>query len=57
DNRERIQAWVDIWEPRAYAALQPLAEAATGQAALDEVRAALAVRLQKLGLRSQGVPV
>lgn len=56
DNRELIQAWVDVWEPRAYAALQPLAEAATGQAALDEVRAALAVRLQKLGLRSQGVP-
>ena len=41
ENREQIQAWVDTWEPRAYAALQPLAEAATGQAALDEVRAAL----------------
>ena len=55
ENREQIQAWVDTWEPRAYAALQPLAEAATGQAALDEVRAALAARLHKLGLRSPGV--
>lgn len=54
NNRDLIQTWVNVWEPRAYAALQPLADAATGTAALDEVRAALAVRLHKLGLRSQG---
>ncbi|MBW8454454.1 aromatic/alkene monooxygenase hydroxylase subunit beta [Pseudomonas stutzeri] len=56
DNHAQIQTWVDAWEPRAYAALQPLAEAATGLAALDDVRAALAARLHKLGLRSPGVP-
>lgn len=57
ENRAHAQAWVNVWEPRAYEALIPLAEVATGHDALDEVRAALATRLHKLGLRSPGVAV
>ena len=55
ENREQLQAWIDQWEPRAYQALRPLAEASTGIDALDEVRAQLATRLKKFGLKSQGV--
>jgi len=52
-NREQVQAWLEVWEPRAYEALLPLAEEATGIAALDEVRSAFATRLQKIGLKSR----
>lgn len=54
-NTELLQSWVDRWEPRAYQALLPLAEATSGTAALDETRAQLAARLKKFGLQSQGV--
>ena len=54
-NREQVQGWIDAWEPLIYDALTPIAEASTGQEALDEVRAQLATRLKKFGLQSKGV--
>jgi len=55
DNRELLQKWIDHWEPQAYNALKPLAQASAGIDALDEARAELATRLKKCGLQSQGV--
>jgi phenol hydroxylase P1 protein len=55
-NREQIQDWIDQWEPQAYKALSPLAEATAGIEALDELRAQLVTRLNKFGLQQgQGV--
>lgn len=54
-NRELLQQWINHWEPQAYNALKPLAQASTGIEALDETRAELATRLRKFGLQSQGV--
>lgn len=54
-NREQLQSWIDQWEPQAYNALRPLAEATTGTEALDEARAQLATRLNKFNLQCQGV--
>ena len=54
-NRELLQTWIDQWEPQAYNALKPLAEASVGVEALDEARAELSTRLKKFGLQSQGV--
>jgi len=54
-NRELLQQWINHWEPQAYNALKPLAQASTGIEALDETRAELATRLKKFGLQSQGV--
>ena len=54
-NRELLQKWIDYWEPQAYDALKPLAQASAGIEALDEARAELATRLKKCGLQSQGV--
>lgn len=53
-NQALLQQWTDHWEPRVYAALEPLACASTGTAALAEVRAQHASRLGKFGLRVQG---
>lgn len=54
-NAAQLQLWVDAWEPRAYDALAPLAEATMGRDGLDAVRAQLANRLKKLGLHSKGM--
>ena len=53
DNRQRIAAWAQHWAQAYGAALQPLAQAALGDAgktALAEVQAALQERLAKLKL-------
>ncbi|MGO1500295.1 MAG: aromatic/alkene monooxygenase hydroxylase subunit beta [Marinobacter sp.] len=54
-NREQLQSWVDHWESQAYDALKPIAQATTGLDALDEIRAELSTRLNKVGLQSTGV--
>jgi phenol hydroxylase P1 protein len=54
-NRELLQKWIDLWEPRAHDALKPLAQASVGVEALDEVRAELSARLKKFELQSRGV--
>jgi phenol/toluene 2-monooxygenase (NADH) P1/A1 len=54
-NAAQLQLWVDAWEPRAYEALVPLADATMGREGLDTVRAQLANRLKKLGLQSKGM--
>lgn len=54
-NRDLIQQWIDHWEPRAYEALAPIAQASVGVEALDEARAELSTRLKKFGLQSKGV--
>lgn len=54
-NCELLQQWINHWEPQAYEALKPLAQASAGVEALDEARAELATRLKKFGLQSQGV--
>ena len=54
-NAAQLQAWTEHWEPRAYEALAPLADATMGRDALDTVRAQFANRLKKLGLNSKGV--
>lgn len=54
-NAAQLQAWTAHWEPRAYEALAPLADATVGRDALDKVRVQFAARLNKLGLRGQEV--
>lgn len=54
-NRELLEGWTDVWEPRVYEALTPIAQATTGLAALDEIRVELSARLKKAGLESTGV--
>ena len=54
-NRELLQKWIDHWEPQAYEALKPLAEASVGLDALNEARAELSTRLKKFELQSRGV--
>ena len=50
-----LQKWIDHWEPQAYEALKPLAEASVGLDALNEARAELSTRLKKFELQSRGV--
>lgn len=54
-NHAQLQTWIDHWEPRAYEALLPIAQATTGLDALNEIRTQLAARLDKAGLQSTGV--
>lgn len=49
-NAEQLQRWIAHWQPRVIAALQPLANASVGVAALDEVVGQFDQRLKKLGL-------
>lgn len=54
ENARQIQAWLSAWQPRVIEALQPLAEASVGAAALDDVSQQFTTRVSKLGLAIQG---
>ena len=52
-NRAQLQQWLQVWEPQAAAALQPVAQLAlgsSGSGALDDARQQLRARLAKAGL-------
>ena len=54
-NAEQLQRWIAQWQPRVIAALQPLADASVGDAALYEVAGQFDQRLKKLGLVAEEV--
>lgn len=54
DNKEKLQAWVNLWEPQVFAALAPIAQETVGKEALPKIQNELAALLKKTGLQSTG---
>ena len=54
-NKEKIQAWVNHWEPQVFTALEPIAMETVGKASLSKIQAELAALFKKVGLQSTGV--
>lgn len=53
-NKEKLQEWVNVWEPQVYAAIEPLAKETMGEEAMVNVKKELAALLKKTGLQSTG---
>ena len=54
-NKEKIQAWINHWEPQVFTALEPIAMETVGKASLAKIQAELAALFKKVGLQSTGV--
>ncbi|GAC18654.1 aromatic/alkene monooxygenase hydroxylase subunit beta [Paraglaciecola arctica] len=52
ENKEKLQAWVNLWEPQVFSALVPIAQETVGKDALVNVQNELAALLKKTGLQS-----
>lgn len=53
-NKEKLQSWVNQWEPQVFAALEPVALETVGKESLVNIQKEIAGLLKKTGLQSKG---